>query len=97
MWERGLPWTQCGHFLLVIDTADTGDIDLDLVETSIWQQMLERRDDPLHRNDYVEYRVKKKDGSILSVVDIGRLISTENYGEVFFVFIRTKGELAINV
>jgi hypothetical protein len=26
MWERGLPWTQCGHFLLVIDTADTGDI-----------------------------------------------------------------------
>ena len=35
MWERGLPWTQCGHFLLVIDTADSGDIDLDLVETSI--------------------------------------------------------------
>lgn len=26
MWERGLPWTQCGQFLLVIDTADTGDI-----------------------------------------------------------------------
>lgn len=71
--------------------------DLDLVETSIWQQMLERRDDPFHRDDYVEYRVKKKDGSILSVVDIGRLISTENYGEIFFVFIRTKGELAINV
>ena len=59
--------------------------------------MLERRDDQFHRDDYVEYRVKKKDGSILSVVDIGRLISTENYGEAFFVFIRTKGELAINV
>lgn len=49
-----------------------------------------------HREDYVEYRIIKKDGSILPVVDIGRLIDSENHGEVFFVFIRPKDEFQKN-
>lgn len=49
-----------------------------------------------HREDYVEYRIIKKDGGILPVVDIGRLINSENHGEVFFVFIRLKDEFQKN-
>ncbi|MEE3358133.1 MAG: PAS domain-containing protein, partial [Lachnospiraceae bacterium] len=49
-----------------------------------------------HREDYVEYRIIRKDGGILPVVDIGRLIDSENYGEVFFVFIRPKDEFQKN-
>ena len=49
-----------------------------------------------HREDYVEYRIIKKDGGILPVVDIGRLIDSENHGEVFFVFIRPKDEFQKN-
>ena len=49
-----------------------------------------------HREDYVEYRIIRKDGGILPVVDIGRLIDSENHGEVFFVFIRPKDEFQKN-
>lgn len=66
--------------------------DLDRVEESIQRQIEENR----RQEDYVEYRILRKDGRVLPVVDIGRLIETENNGEVFFVFIRPKDEFQKN-
>ncbi|MBQ7477124.1 MAG: response regulator [Selenomonadaceae bacterium] len=58
--------------------------DLDRVEKSIQEQIA--GDD---RNvDYVEYRIIRKDGSIRWVDDYGRLVTTKQYGDVFYVFIR---------
>ncbi len=58
--------------------------DLDEVEESIANQI--KHSD---RNvDYVEYRIKRKDGSIRWVDDYGRFVRTKNDGDVFYVFIR---------
>ena len=37
--------------------------------------------------DYVEYRIKRYDGSIRWIMDYGRLAHTEKYGNVFCVFV----------
>ena len=37
--------------------------------------------------DYVEYRIKRYDGSIRWIMDYGRLAHTETYGNVFCVFV----------
>ena len=37
--------------------------------------------------DYVEYRIKRRDGSIRWIMDYGRLAHTERYGNVFCVFV----------
>ena len=37
--------------------------------------------------DTVEYRIRSKDGSIKFVRDYGRFVSTEKYGDIFYVFI----------
>ena len=37
--------------------------------------------------DYVEYRIKRFDGSIRWIMDYGRLAHTEQYGNVFCVFV----------
>ena len=37
--------------------------------------------------DYVEYRIKRYDGSIRWIMDYGRLAHTEQYGNVFCVFV----------
>ena len=37
--------------------------------------------------DYVEYRIKRYDGSIRWIMDYGRLAHTERYGNVFCVFV----------
>ena len=70
--------------------------DLDEVEESIYRQIDGSLSEKNHQEDYVEYRIIRKDGSILPVVDIGRLISTENHGDVFFVFIRPRDEFKKN-
>ncbi|MDD6147309.1 MAG: PAS domain-containing protein, partial [Lachnospiraceae bacterium] len=73
--------------------------DLDRVEESIQRQIREvngSMTEGSHREDYVEYRIIKKDGGILPVVDIGRMIESENHGETFFVFIRPKDEFQKN-
>lgn len=58
--------------------------DLDEVEESIARQ-IEQND----RNvDYVEYRIRRKDGTIRWVDDYGRFVRTKNDGDVFYVFIR---------
>lgn len=58
--------------------------DLDRVEDSIQHQIANDE-----RNvDYVEYRIIRKDGTIRWVEDYGRLVTTKQYGDVFYVFIR---------
>ena len=58
--------------------------DLEEVEESIARQ-IEHSD----RNvDYVEYRIRRKDGTIRWVDDYGRFVRTKNDGDVFYVFIR---------
>ena len=37
--------------------------------------------------DYVEYRIKRRDGSIRWIMDYGRLAHTERHGNVFCVFV----------
>ena len=58
--------------------------DLDSVERSISEQI----DSDLRHLDYVEYRIKRPDGSIRWVDDYGRLAETSDAGRVFIVFIR---------
>ena len=38
--------------------------------------------------DYAEYRIIRKDGSVRWVDDYGRLVRTQEYGEVYYVLIR---------
>lgn len=57
--------------------------DLDEIKSSIDNQISANRD----RNDYVEYRIIRKDFSIRWIVDYGSLVHTEKYGDLFYVFI----------
>ena len=52
------------------------------VEESIWQQIGEG-----HKNDYVHFHMKKQDGTVLSVLDHGRIVENGRYGNVFYVLI----------
>ncbi|MBR1885750.1 MAG: response regulator [Schwartzia sp.] len=58
--------------------------DLKTVEASILRQV--GRNDK--RLDYVKYRIRRKDGAVRWVDDYGRLVRTEEGGEVYYVFIR---------
>ena len=56
--------------------------DFTRVQRSIDMQITE------HNNiDYVEYRIKAKDGSVKYVKDYGRFVKTKNYGDIFYVFL----------
>lgn len=57
--------------------------DLEEIEKSIAAQIAENTDD----TDYVEYRIKQKDGSTRWVTDYGHLAHTEELGDIFCVFI----------
>lgn len=57
--------------------------DLDGVEASIRKQIAENHYDL----DYVEYRIRRKDGSILWVEDYGHFIHAGEAGDVFYVFL----------
>ena len=62
--------------------------DLLRVENSIKNQ-IESSDKAL---DYVEYRMRRKDGSIRWLRDYGRFVHTELYGDVFYVFVEDATE-----
>lgn len=57
--------------------------DLDTVERSIREQVADSQYDL----DYVEYRVRRKDGEILWVEDYGHFIQSDAAGGIFYVFI----------
>lgn len=58
--------------------------DLDSVEQSITEQVTSN----VGKFDHVEYRIIRKDGEICWVDDFGRLLDTEEYGNVYYVFIQ---------
>lgn len=57
--------------------------DLDQVEESIHRQIFEEHQDL----DHVEYRIRRKDGTLCWVEDYGRFIREETIGDIFVVFI----------
>ena len=52
------------------------------VEQSIWAQQDAQQDGT---NDYVSFRLVKKDGTYRPVLDHGRLIHNQHYGDIFYV------------
>ena len=56
--------------------------DFDYVQRSITNQIKNDKD-----LDYVEYRIKAKDGTVKYVKDYGRFVKTKKYGDIFYVFI----------
>lgn len=57
--------------------------DLEAVEESILLQIRQNED----QMDYVEYRTRRKDGSIRWLEDYGHYAETEAFGAVFYVFV----------
>lgn len=62
--------------------------DIDNVEKSIIEQITNNAE----KTDYVEYRIKQKDGSTRWIADYGRFTNTESFGDVFYVFIADSTE-----
>ncbi|MCR5813714.1 MAG: PAS domain-containing protein [Desulfovibrio sp.] len=60
------------------------ELDLERIENSINHQIQQ----DTKKLDYVEYRIRRKNGDIRWVDDYGRLVSTIEYGDVFYVLIR---------
>lgn len=58
--------------------------DLERVENSIYMQI--NNDNGAY--DYIEYRIIRKDGSTIWVEDHGRYVYTDEYGYVFYVFVK---------
>lgn len=56
--------------------------DFTRVQRSIGMQITEE-----NNIDYVEYRIKSKDGTVKYVKDYGRFVRTKNYGDIFYVFL----------
>ena len=56
--------------------------DFDYVQQSINSQIKKNND-----LDYVEYRIKSKDGTVKYVKDYGRFVKTKKYGDIFYVFV----------
>ena len=57
--------------------------ELEEVEKSIWQQIASSRYDL----DYVEYRIRRKDGSIRWIEDYGHFVHSDTMGDIFYVFL----------
>ena len=66
--------------------------DLETVEESIRKQVAESKYDL----DYVEYRLKRKDGKILWLEDYGHFVHNTAIGDIFYVFIGDATEKKLN-
>lgn len=62
--------------------------DLERVEKSIEKQVFESR----KNLDYVEYRIRRKDGSVCWVEDYGHFVRDDAVGDVFYVFLGDSSE-----
>ena len=62
--------------------------DLSAVENSINDQIASNRSNL----DYVEYRIIRKDGTVRYVDDYGHFVHTEEYGDLYYVFINDATE-----
>ena len=56
--------------------------DLNIVERNISSQIKQEKD-----IDRVRYRIRCKDGVVKTVLDYGRFVHTEKYGDVYYVFL----------
>ncbi|MEE8807599.1 MAG: diguanylate cyclase [Lactimicrobium sp.] len=67
------------------------------VEASIWEQINHQKETETEKKpyyeDYVEYSIITKDGRVIPVIDVGRLVEDSSYGGVFFVFIYEKAAM----
>lgn len=50
------------------------------MEQSIWEQIGEDNE-----NDYIQFHLRKADGTYLPVLDHGRIVDSQQYGRVFYV------------
>ncbi|MBO4335198.1 MAG: diguanylate cyclase [Desulfovibrio sp.] len=66
--------------------------DLERIELSIIEQIESNE----YNLDYVEYRIRRKDGKIRWIDDCGRLVNTVEHGSVFYVLIHDTTEQHIS-
>ena len=59
--------------------------DIDWAEHEIWEQ-IESKDNYDH-SDYVVYRIITRDGTVKKVLDTGKLIQNDFYGDIFYVIL----------
>ncbi len=69
-----------GSFRTLVDPEDSA-----WAEESIRRQQADPAN-TLH-SDYLVYRARRKDGTIISLIDVGRKIHHEYYGDIFYVFL----------
>lgn len=72
--EGLLAYTQRSFHNLILEE------EREIVEQSIWQQI-----DGGDCNDYVYFHLKKSDGTVVHVLDHGRIVENGRYGKVFYV------------
>lgn len=82
--------TGCSNFDELIDYTGLSfrniikEDEREAVEENIWKQINALEND---NNDYLSFSLKRKDGTVIPVLDHGRLINSRYYGNIFYVFI----------
>ena len=80
------------EFLQVVNGSFKGLVhpdDYERIKNSINKQIVENKS----HLDYVDYRIIRKDGAIRYIDDYGRLVNTQEHGNVYYVFIRDITEI----
>lgn len=70
--------------------------DIERVEAEIWSQIGAQQSEDggaEYFDDYVEYRIVTKSGTVKHVFDLGRLVDNDTYGEIFYVFLRERRDI----
>jgi diguanylate cyclase (GGDEF)-like protein len=66
--------------------------DVDRAETSIREQIekdrTQNQDKTTGFEDYITYRIITRTGKVKRVIDMGRLVPDEHYGEIYYVFLQ---------
>ena len=56
-----------------------------------WEQIGEDNE-----NDYIQFHLRKADGTYLSVLDHGRIVDSQQYGRVFYVLFADREEMRLH-